>query len=40
VQATAAQFRSCVSVGGEGRTELHFEALKRLLDRSEADYAS
>jgi ribulose-5-phosphate 4-epimerase/fuculose-1-phosphate aldolase len=40
VQATAAQFRSCVSVGGEGRTELHFEALKRLLDRGEADYAS
>jgi len=40
VQATAAQLGSCVSVGGEGRTELHFGALKRLLDRSEADYAS
>lgn len=40
VQATAAQFKAAARVGGEGRTELHFEALKRLLDRSEADYAS
>jgi ribulose-5-phosphate 4-epimerase/fuculose-1-phosphate aldolase len=40
VQATAAQFRACVKVAGEGRSELHFEALKRLLDRTEADYAS
>jgi ribulose-5-phosphate 4-epimerase/fuculose-1-phosphate aldolase len=40
VQATAAQYRASATVGGEGRTELHFEALKRLLDRSEADYAS
>ena len=39
IEATAAQFRSGDKVGGEGRTELHFEALKRLLDRSEADYA-
>jgi ribulose-5-phosphate 4-epimerase/fuculose-1-phosphate aldolase len=39
VAATAAQFKACVSVGGVGRNELHFEALKRLLDRSEADYA-
>jgi ribulose-5-phosphate 4-epimerase/fuculose-1-phosphate aldolase len=40
VRATAAQFEDCTTVGGEGRTGLHFEALKRLLDRSEADYAS
>src|SRR6266404_5072863 len=40
VQATVAQFRAGESVGGEERTELHFQALKRLLDRSEADYAS
>jgi ribulose-5-phosphate 4-epimerase/fuculose-1-phosphate aldolase len=40
VRMTAAQFGDCTTVGGEGRTELHFEALKRLLDRSEADYAS
>ena len=40
VEATAAQFRSGDKVGGEDRTELHFQALKRLLDRSEPDYAS
>jgi ribulose-5-phosphate 4-epimerase/fuculose-1-phosphate aldolase len=39
VDATVAQFRACTEVGGTRRTELHFEALKRLLDRSEADYA-
>jgi len=39
VAATAAQFKACVDVGGVARTQLHFEALKRLLDRSEADYA-
>ena len=40
VQATLAQFQSTERVGGEERTELHFGALKRLLDRSDADYAS
>jgi ribulose-5-phosphate 4-epimerase/fuculose-1-phosphate aldolase len=40
VKATAGQFKDCAQVGEQGRTELHFEALKRLLDRSEADYAS
>jgi ribulose-5-phosphate 4-epimerase/fuculose-1-phosphate aldolase len=40
VEATAAQFRSGDKVGGEDRTGLHFQALKRLLDRSEPDYAS
>ena len=39
VAATAAQFKACTDVGGEGRTQLHFAALKRLLDRTEADYA-
>jgi ribulose-5-phosphate 4-epimerase/fuculose-1-phosphate aldolase len=39
VEATVAQFRACTDVGGMSRSELHFEALKRLLDRSEADYA-
>lgn len=40
VEATAAQLSECQQVGGQGRTELHFEALKRLLDRTQADYAS
>ena len=39
VDATVGQFHACTDVGGVGRSELHFEALKRLLDRSEADYA-
>ena len=39
VEATAAQFKACVDVGGMPRTELHFDALKRLLDHREADYA-
>ena len=40
VSAAAAQFKACAEVAGESRTDLHFEALKRLLDRNEADYAS
>jgi ribulose-5-phosphate 4-epimerase/fuculose-1-phosphate aldolase len=40
VEATAAQFHAGSSVGGEDRAELHFQALKRLLDRHDADYAS
>ena len=39
VQATAAQFAASERVGGLERTQLHFEALKRWLDRSDADYA-
>jgi ribulose-5-phosphate 4-epimerase/fuculose-1-phosphate aldolase len=39
VRATAAQFEACERVGDADRSELHFEALKRLLDRSEPDYA-
>ncbi len=40
VRATVAQFESGGLVGGRDRAELHFEALKRMLDRSQADYAS
>jgi len=40
VGTTRAQFQGGVCVGGYERSELHFQALKRLLDRSEADYAS
>jgi ribulose-5-phosphate 4-epimerase/fuculose-1-phosphate aldolase len=40
VRSTLAQFSSGGMVGGRDRAELHFDALKRLLDRSQADYAS
>ena len=40
VKATAAQFRSGGSVGGRDRADLHFDALKRMLDRTSPDYAS
>jgi ribulose-5-phosphate 4-epimerase/fuculose-1-phosphate aldolase len=40
VKATAAQFGSGAQVGGLDRPVLHFEALKRLLDRTSPDYAS
>jgi ribulose-5-phosphate 4-epimerase/fuculose-1-phosphate aldolase len=40
VRATLEQFAACASVGGQDRTQLHFEALKRMLDRQLADYAS
>jgi len=40
VKATLAQFSACGTVGGRDRTELHFDALKRVLDRSDSDYAS
>jgi ribulose-5-phosphate 4-epimerase/fuculose-1-phosphate aldolase len=39
VAATVAQFEACERVGDADRSELHFEALKRLLDRSEPEYA-
>jgi ribulose-5-phosphate 4-epimerase/fuculose-1-phosphate aldolase len=38
VRATQRQFMTGTSVHGHDRTELHFAALKRLLDRSEPDY--
>jgi ribulose-5-phosphate 4-epimerase/fuculose-1-phosphate aldolase len=40
VRATLAQFAACGRVGGEDRSQLHFEALKRFLDRNGSDYAS
>ena len=40
VKATVAQFSSGAQVGGRDRADLHFDALKRLLDRQHADYAS
>jgi ribulose-5-phosphate 4-epimerase/fuculose-1-phosphate aldolase len=40
VRATLEQFAACSSVGGQDRAQLHFEALKRLLDRNGPDYAS
>jgi ribulose-5-phosphate 4-epimerase/fuculose-1-phosphate aldolase len=40
VKMTVAQFGGCGKVGGRDRTDLHFEALKRVLDRSHSDYAS
>lgn len=40
VRATLAQFAHCGSVGGQDRAQLHFEALKRMLDRQLADYGS
>jgi ribulose-5-phosphate 4-epimerase/fuculose-1-phosphate aldolase len=40
VRATVEQFSTGAEVGGRDRALLHFEALKRLLDRSHADYAS
>jgi ribulose-5-phosphate 4-epimerase/fuculose-1-phosphate aldolase len=40
VKATAAQFKTGAQVGGRDRADLHFEALKRMLDRTSPDYAS
>jgi ribulose-5-phosphate 4-epimerase/fuculose-1-phosphate aldolase len=40
VKKTVAQFRSGGMVGGRDRADLHFDALKRVLDRSQSDYAS
>ena len=39
VRHTAAQFQSATAVGGADRIELHFAALKRMLDRTQPDYA-
>jgi ribulose-5-phosphate 4-epimerase/fuculose-1-phosphate aldolase len=39
VKATLAQFQSSTQVGGRERADLHFEALKRMLDRNSPDYA-
>jgi ribulose-5-phosphate 4-epimerase/fuculose-1-phosphate aldolase len=39
VRTTAEQFKAESSIDGHGRADLHFAALKRLLDRDHADYA-
>ncbi len=40
VRRTVDQFRGGTQVDGLGRVDLHFAALKRLLDRDEPDYAA
>jgi ribulose-5-phosphate 4-epimerase/fuculose-1-phosphate aldolase len=40
VKMTVAQFGAGGMVGGRDRADLHFDALKRVLDRSASDYAS
>jgi ribulose-5-phosphate 4-epimerase/fuculose-1-phosphate aldolase len=40
IKKTIAQFVAGGEVGGRDRSELHFDALKRVLDRSHSDYAS
>jgi ribulose-5-phosphate 4-epimerase/fuculose-1-phosphate aldolase len=40
IKATVAQIQGSTTVGGQDRAELHFDALKRMLDRSAPDYAS
>ncbi len=40
IRKTMAQFSAGASVGGRNRAELHFDALKRVLDRSASDYAN
>jgi ribulose-5-phosphate 4-epimerase/fuculose-1-phosphate aldolase len=40
VRTTAAQFTAGGKVGGRDRDDLLFDALRRMLDRSQADYAS
>jgi ribulose-5-phosphate 4-epimerase/fuculose-1-phosphate aldolase len=40
VKMTVAQFATCGAIGGRDRADLHFDALKRVLDRGNSDYAS
>jgi ribulose-5-phosphate 4-epimerase/fuculose-1-phosphate aldolase len=40
LKATRAQYRDITQVGGRDRSELHFAALKRMLDRTSPDYAT
>jgi ribulose-5-phosphate 4-epimerase/fuculose-1-phosphate aldolase len=40
IKKTLAQFKGCTTVGGRDRALLHFEALKRVLDRGHSDYAN
>jgi ribulose-5-phosphate 4-epimerase/fuculose-1-phosphate aldolase len=40
IKKTIAQFLAGGTVGGRDRADLHFDALKRVLDRGNSDYAS
>jgi ribulose-5-phosphate 4-epimerase/fuculose-1-phosphate aldolase len=40
IKMTVAQFGACGTIGGRDRADLHFDALKRVLDRGNSDYAS
>src|SRR6266478_5633749 len=40
IKKTVAQFSAGAAVGGRDRADLHFDALKRVLDRADSDYAS
>lgn len=40
IKKTVAQFSTGGAVGGRDRADLHFDALKRVLDRGHSDYAS
>jgi ribulose-5-phosphate 4-epimerase/fuculose-1-phosphate aldolase len=40
IKMTVAQFGAGALVGGRDRADLHFDALKRVLDRAESDYAA
>ncbi len=40
IEKTVAQFGAGATVGGRDRADLHFDALKRVLDRAHSDYAS
>jgi ribulose-5-phosphate 4-epimerase/fuculose-1-phosphate aldolase len=40
IRKTVAQFGTGAMVGGRDRADLHFDALKRVLDRGASDYAS
>ena len=40
IQKTLAQFGAGGKIGDQDRAELHFDALKRVLDRKQSDYAS
>jgi ribulose-5-phosphate 4-epimerase/fuculose-1-phosphate aldolase len=40
IKKTVAQFGAGATVGGRDRADLHFDALKRVLDRADSDYAS
>src|ERR1700728_992495 len=40
VKMTVAQFGACGAIGGRDRADLHFDELKRFVERNQSDYAS